>query len=288
MQTNELPVCNMDMYGKDTRHFWMEDLQGLLEKYPSLEFPHRSNFFCLLLIEKAQGEIIIDNQKIRLDESKVIIIKPRCISSIDINRQAKGKIISFTEDFFSLRYNNNVLYQFSFLKREAMTFVRLSEKQLEHWQSILQFMQDEHQQQKKECKKVLRSYLNILLFELDRTASTTPVYRTKNVRQDKIFEFEKLIEKNFQSRKLPSDYAEMMHLTANYLNKICKEETGQTAGKIIRKRVIIEAQRLLQYTNYSINEIADRLGFENASYFITLFKKETKFPPDQFRRVQHA
>ena len=111
------------------------------------------------------------------------------------------------------------------------------------------------------------------------------VYSTKNIKRDKIFEFEQLIEKHFQASKLPSDYAEMMHLSANYLNKLCKEETGQTAGALIRKRIIIEAQRLLHYTNLSINEIADKLGFENPSYFITFFKKETHFPPDQYRRL---
>jgi AraC-like DNA-binding protein len=99
-------------------------------------------------------------------------------------------------------------------------------------------------------------------------------------------EFEQLIDKYFETKKLPSAYAELMHLSPNYLNKICKEETGQTASDLIRKRITIEAQRLLHYTNYSVKEIADKLGFDNYSYFVTFFKKQTGTTPEQFRKNQ--
>ncbi len=283
----DLPVCSMELFGNDVRQFWMEDLVELLVKYPNFEFPHRTSFFLLLLIDHAQGEISIDDQKIRLDESKAIIIKPYCINSIDINRAAKGKIICFTEDFFSLRYNNNVLQKFGFNARQGNNFFRINERQKERWILLMNLMQDEFSNNKQDWITVIRSYLNILLFEFDRSCNNgfSPVFRIKNIRQDKVFEFENLIEKHFLTIKLPSEYARKLHLTANYLNKICKEERGQTAGALIRKRIIIEAQRLLQYTNLSINEIADKLGFDNSSYFITVFKRETSFPPDKYRRL---
>ena len=283
----DLPVCSMELFGNDVRQFWMEDLVELLVKYPNFEFPHRTSFFLLLLIDHAQGEISIYDQKIRLDESKAIIIKPYCINSIDINRAAKGKIICFTEDFFSLRYNNNVLQKFGFNARQGNNFFRINERQKERWILLMNLMQDEFSNNKQDWITVIRSYLNILLFEFDRSCNNgfSPVFRIKNIRQDKVFEFENLIEKHFLTIKLPCEYARKLHLTANYLNKICKEERGQTAGALIRKRLIIEAQRLLQYTNLSINEIADKLGFDNSSYFITVFKRETSFPPDKYRRL---
>ncbi len=138
----------------------------------------------------------------------------------------------------------------------------------------------------KEVTKVLRSYLNILLFEVERMCDNVGWVKPKNSKQDKIRDFEVCIEKHFQTHKLPSDYAEMLCVRANYLNKICKEETGQTAGDIIRKPITIEAHRLLHYTNDSANEISNQLGFENASYFVTFFKHQTKMTPEQFRKIQ--
>ncbi|RZK31013.1 MAG: AraC family transcriptional regulator, partial [Hymenobacter sp.] len=46
------------------------------------------------------------------------------------------------------------------------------------------------------------------------------------------------------------------------------------------------AQRLLHYTNCSVNEIANQLGFENGSYFITFFRKKVGLTPEQFRKKE--
>lgn len=284
MPSSEFAVCDMGMFGEGMRHFWYGELTNLLEKFPFLEFPHKQDFYTLITVDTAEGEITIDNHKIRLDSPKAIIIRPHCINSIDINRKANGSIICFTEDFFSLRYNNNILYQFSFLKREALPYMRLSDRQKEKWDKLLHLLYEEYFLQKRETKKVLRSYLNILLFELERLYSPAGFVKKKNIRQDKVHEFEVLIEKYFEAKKLPSEYAELLHVSPNYLNKLCKEETGLRAGDLIRKRIIIEAQRLLHYTHYSINEIADKLGFESPSYFVTFFKKQTEQTPEQFRK----
>lgn len=285
--SEELKIYGLDLFGKNIRQFWMDDLKGLLEKFPNLEFSHKQDFYMLVTVERAEGEMFIDNHKIRLDEPKVIIVKPRCISSIDINRQAKGKIICFTEDFFSLRYNNNVLYLFSFLKQNVKPYIRLSNEQKFRWNTLINLIQQEYKLGQKEYKKVLRSYLNIILFEIERLTNPYGLMFKKNHKQDKVHQFEALIDKLFDKEKLPSVYAKQLNVSPNYLNKICKEETGQTAGDMIRKKITIEAQRLLHYTNFSINEIADKLGFESSSYFITFFKKQTELTPEQFRKIQN-
>lgn len=286
MQTPELTVCTMDLLGDSIRHFWTSELAGLLERFPVFEFPHNQDFYSLIIVDSADGEIVIDNHKIRLDKAKAVIVKPRCISSIDINRQAKGKIICFTEDFFSLRYNNNVLYQFFFLHREAKPYIRITHEQKVKWDTLLRLISDEYFLNKSGTKKVLRSYLNIILFELERLYNPSGYVKNKSIKQDKVHQFEMLLDKHFNTKKLPSVYADMLHISPNYLNKICKEETGQTAGDLIRKRITVEAQRLLHYTSDTVNEIADKLGFENASYFITFFKKQTEITPEQFRKNQ--
>ena len=287
MQTIELNVCNMEIFGNHHENFWMGELTNLLERFPILEFPHKQNFYSILFFEEADGEIIIDNQKCRIDAGKVVIIHPRCISKIDINKNAKGNIICFREDFFSLRYNDNILSQFSFFKRESIGFIRISEHNFDKWNLILNLFYSEFVHMKDESKKILRSYLNIILFEIERLYTPLIYFKSKSIKKDKVTEFEKLIDIHFQTMKFPSDYARLLNVTSNYLNKLCKEETGETSGDLIRKRIMIEAKRLLIYSSNSINEIANELGFENSSYFITFFKKVTNFSPNQFRKLNN-
>jgi AraC-like DNA-binding protein len=285
MFSSEIPVRTIGMFGQGVKNLWMEDLEGILEKHPILEYPHKSTYFSLYLVENAVGEMIIDNHKVIIDQPKAIVIKPQSVNKLQIDKIAKGKVICFTEDFFSLRYNNNVLYQFDFLKQESKPCIRLNNNQFQKSFDILNFMYDEFLTHQQTSSKVLRSYLNILLFQVDRAFSIVPNTYVKSIKRERIIEFESLVDKYFDKYKLPCDFAEQMHLSPNYLNKICKEETGKTAGEIIRKRIIIEAQRLLHYTNDSVNEISDKLGFEHVSYFITMFKRETGFPPEKFRRI---
>lgn len=284
MQEMDISFCDMGLFGDGIEHFWVEDLKGLLEEYPNLENPHKQDFYVLLLIKKAEGEVMVDNQKIRLDKTKAIVIKPRSINQLSINREAEGKIICFTEDFFSLRYNNNQLSRFTFLNKSGGCFVRIKAADWEKCELLLSLVYNEFKQKKGEYTHLLRSYLNIILFELERQCPYSGNQKSKSVGRSKIKNFEQLIDQHYKKEKLPSFYADKLNVSANYLNRLCKEETGLTAGDLIRKRIITEAKRLLIYTDNMVNEIAYALGFESTSYFVTFFKKYDNHSPEKFRK----
>jgi AraC family transcriptional activator of pobA len=287
IRTAELAVYPVSIFHPSIKDFWFDRLERLLEKFPVLEHPHKHSFYMILFVEKANGNISLDRSTIRLDEPKIICIKPNSVFSLDINRAAKGWAVCFTEHFFSLRYNNNVLYHFAFLKKNAESYVRLTSSQTDRWRSVLQLMSEETENVQPGIEKVLRSYLNILLFDLDRKFKKNLSPDVEKGKADKIIQFELLVEAHFISEKKPSFYAQKLHITTNYLNKLCHEYRNVTSGELIRKRIIIEAQRLLHYTTSSVAEVAYKLGFESSSYFITFFKKYTGNTPEYFRKNNH-
>ncbi|QHC86200.1 AraC family transcriptional regulator [Empedobacter brevis] len=285
MQTTKVPVCNMGLF--NSNDFWMSSIDGLLINFPHLEFPHENTFYTLFIIENGNGEIIIDQNRSRIDNSQIIIIKPNCITEIYLKKEAKGKMICFTEDFFSLRYNNNILNQFTFFNETSEILIRITTNKLSYINFLTSCMYEEFNSKKKASKKVLRSFLNILLIEAQRIHTPLRIMNENTPTKEKVQKFQKLIEKNFKMSKMPSDYAKMLNISTNYLNKICKTTLGLTSGDLIRKQIILEAQRLLHYTNYTINEIANELGFEHPSYFVTLFKKITNLTPEQYRKKRN-
>lgn len=282
-----IPVRSLDAFEGKNNSFWISNLEGVLEKYSFLEHPQKMSCYSILFIEQASGSIQVDNHTTTLDGPKVVYIKPDSIFSITINRRAKGWLICFTEDFFSLRYNNNVLYQFAFLKEAAIFFLWLSHELAEKWSRLLLLVHQEMNNLTKGYEKVIRSYLNILLFDIDRKFSNTSDYNTSTNTNNRLVQFEKLVDEHFVQHKTPSWYAASLHITPNYLNKLCRENKHSTSGELIRKRIITEARRLLYYTALSVAEIAYELGFDNPSYFITFFKKNTGYTPESFRKKQH-
>lgn len=96
--------------------------------------------------------------------------------------------------------------------------------------------------------------------------------------------FKKLLNENIRKYKSPSDYAHMLHISESYLNESLKKITGSPVSFWIKYKIIIEAKRLLYFTNLNVKQIADDLGFENHSYFSRLFCKETGMTALTFRK----
>ena len=284
MQTPLLPVCTMEYIGSDLTHFWISDLSGLLGRFPMLEHAHTQNFFLLCLVDAGPGHVELDQYRIEFDQPKAIVFKPNCISTLSLPFSAHGKVIFFDEDFFSLRYNNNILSQFEFLRHEKTPYLRLSEDQFIVWRDLVDQIHTEFDKTDNHRITVLRSYLNILLIEWERHFTKKTGIAVRSSLNEKIVKFDRLVDEHFSQLKLPSAYAEMLNISPNHLTRLCKKETGQTPGELIRKRIILEAKRLLHYTPLSIKEIAESLGFESTSYFVTFFKKALSITPEQFRK----
>lgn len=287
MQATTFPVYDIQYFQDGLKYFWLDGLQGILERCPELERPHLQDFYSLLWVEEGEGALKVDRYQVRIDKAKVLVIPPGSVSNLDCSSTTRGKLICFTEDFFSLRYNNNSLSQLSFLKSGAKPAIRIPPESQHRWETLVALLTEEYLLQRNDVLKVLRSYLNILLTELERLYDPSGAIKTRSINQDKIQVFESLIDQYYLEKKLPSEYAALMHVSANHLNKLCRKETGHTAGDLIRKRINIESQRLLHFTNLSVNEIAVQLGFEHASYFITFFKKQNGQTPEQFRKSQN-
>ena len=93
-------------------------------------------------------------------------------------------------------------------------------------------------------------------------------------RQDEIFKsFVSLVHEHCASQREVSFYADKLCISTKYLTGICKAVTGDSAKKIIDDFAILEVKVLLQSTELTVQEIADRLVFPDQSYLGRYFKR---------------
>ncbi len=88
-----------------------------------------------------------------------------------------------------------------------------------------------------------------------------------------------LLETHYRENATVEYYAAQLHVTPQYLNIVCRKETGITAGNLIRRRLLLEARRLLSLTMQDVKEIAYELGFSDTSYFSRFFRRYTGQTP---------
>ena len=286
MKRETISVYPLRTFGSHISDFWIRTVSSVLEDYPFMAYPHRPSYYMLIYIWKAIGELTIDNERVLLDEPKVVCVRPNAVFSLRIVNQASGYIVCFSDSFFSLRYNNNVLYRFQFLVQHTAAVCKVSDEKVETWNYFLHQVIEEFTAEMESSEDLLRSFLNILLHQLDRSFYRLSGKDDRSIKQAKMIQFEQLVEQYYSLHRNPSFYSEQLHITTNYLNKLCHEYHHTTSGNLIRARSIKEAQRLLHHTQLSVAEIAYELGFESASYFNTFYKKLSGLTPENFRKIK--
>lgn len=105
----------------------------------------------------------------------------------------------------------------------------------------------------------------------------------KNTKIDLLREFNMLVESYFKTEHSVSFYADKLFKSPKTLsNTFAKLNTSPL--QIIHERIILEAKRLLIYTDKTTKEIAYQVGFEDASHLSRLFKKHTSLSPSDFKK----
>ncbi len=200
--------------------------------------------------------------------------------------EIEGYVVNFTESFFqSLLLRPAFFDRFSFFSGSAA-------------QCVIQIPEGERAFVQEVCERLLAAYeaagaagvdqervsLLYLLMLFGQYASPHDGGRVSSYNDTLLHNFQQLIEQHYPVMRLPKDYADMLFVTPNHLNALCKEYLGIQAGEVIRNRVLLEAKRLLVATDKPVSTIAAHLGFNDSSYFTKFFKKAIHVTPEEFRR----
>ena len=81
-----------------------------------------------------------------------------------------------------------------------------------------------------------------------------------------------------------ADLAGLVGYTEYYLTEKFKKETGVSISQYVRFAKIERAKVLLESTDMSVREIADKLAFNTVNYFIQSFRDTTGYTPAQYRK----
>jgi len=253
-----------------------------------LTHPHRHDHFALFFVTGGQGGHLIDFQDYELKAGRVFLIAPGQVHAWRKFKGVKGFVLLFTKEFFTLTLQYKEMRAYLFFNNVYKhAYLDVDRETGNHLKDLLTAIENEYLHTRAYSQNIIRSYINIILFELtgiyERSIPLSAGHHTIDV---KLREFENLIEKNFKKYHLVADYAAILHITPNYLNAICSRSKGKAAGEVIRERIILEAKRLLTHSDKTITQIAYDLGFEDNSYFGRFFRKYCGLTPAGFRESQ--
>ncbi len=97
--------------------------------------------------------------------------------------------------------------------------------------------------------------------------------------------FKDALSRHIYQKQKVVDYAELLNVSPNHLNKCIKAATGQSAQDILNDMIILEAKVLLKQTDMQISEIAYKLSQQNHSDFSRFFKNKTGMTPKEYKHL---
>lgn len=112
-----------------------------------------------------------------------------------------------------------------------------------------------------------------------------PVQKAPDERFHMIRKFNLLVEANFKAEHSVGFYADQLCKSPKTLSNVFAIYNQKAPSQLIQDRIILEAKRLLLYTDRSVKHITFELGFEDVPYFSNFFKKNTGVSPSDFRNA---
>lgn len=246
---------------------------------PKIPFPHKHDFYQIVLIESGKGWHQIDFEKHLVSKAQCFVIHPGQVHAWELSPQSKGTVIEFTQESFvagSLWEKNyqsqlRLLPTMLHLRHEAPSLFQIASE-----------MQKEFSERKKGFEINLQSYLKIFLIHFLRAREERNVASREAT--STVESFRRIVDENFHRHHDVQFYSQALGLSSKALTMRISRGTGQSARHLIQERILIEAKRLLGYTESSVKEIGYALGFEDPNYFVRFFREQVGLTPLKFRQ----
>lgn len=248
--------------------------------------PHRHTYYEILFIEEGQGFHEIDFHSYPIQGSGLHFLTPGQVHLLNFSTSCQGYIVAFSEDFYSF-YNTESLglSQFPFFQPgRRQPIISLSEHERHYFHNIMENMVADHLGNGAD-QSLIGKYLGILIQKcgsLIQKELNSQESATHSV-PELVGRFQELVEKNFLQMHEVQQYATKLAVSPDYLSKIIKKYLGTPSQEYILDKLLLEAKRLLVFTNLSSKEIAYHIHMDDPSYFGRIFKKKTGLTPNEYR-----
>lgn len=267
---------------QDSDKFFVVRVEELIRLMKLPVPPARTNTHTLIYLTQGEAIMRIGSETYRIMKDECLIVAAGQVFSFDNVDMNKGYLINFHEDVIIGKFD--LLKDFKFLRVWGNPKISLGTQTSVFVRQLAERLLLDYETNGLQNRDIIQSYLMALLCEVNgvyEAGSDTSLRKAIDISN----RFRELLFSHIKSKHLVSDYASLLNITANHLNKSVKGVTGKSPTKWIDEAIVLEAKVLLYQSNLSISEIATEVGLLDQSYFSRLFKKYEGTTPLQFRNM---
>jgi AraC-like DNA-binding protein len=242
-------------------------------------YPHRHNYFTIIWPFTATGKHIIDFREYPLAENNIFFVSPWQVHQVITDPYPTGYVILFTNEFLE---RNSIRKDFIanlklFKNIDETPPLPVDDKMASRLRTFADSMMSAFNSRDEMYLETIGAYLKLFLIECNGHCTLVPETNTQSAEVSKnlVRSFKELVEKNHTRWHQVQDYAKSLSVTPNYLNEVIKNSINMPAKEFIQHRLILEAKRMVVYTEKSSKEIGYELGFDDPAHFSKFFRSNT-------------
>ncbi|MCX6271696.1 MAG: helix-turn-helix transcriptional regulator [Bacteroidetes bacterium] len=249
--------------------------------------PHRHNYYTVIWSFTATGKHIIDFREYPILPDYVFFVSPGQVHQIITDPRPTGCVILFTPEFLD---KNSIRPDFIanlklFRKSDETPPMLLTPPMALSLRTFADRMFAAFHSRKDMYLETTGAYLKLFLIECNGYCPLDPGSNTQRIEVGKtlVKNFREIVEKQFMKWHQVKDYADFLNVTPNYLNEVIKSAMDISAKEFIQNRIVLEAKRMLVFTENNGKMIGFDLGFEDPSHFSKFFRTNTGQSLQEFR-----
>ncbi|WP_333596610.1 AraC family transcriptional regulator [Chryseobacterium flavum] len=206
----------------------------------------------------------------------------------------KGKeeslLLYYNRDFYCIQIHDKEVACDGLLFHNIfeIPYVELDSNEAVLIKGLFQSISDELEWKDSSAEEMIRTYVKQIIIRATRK------WKKQNLNNDHIKipgneldifrDFSRYLEIHFREKHHVADYAALLHIAPKTLTHKFKSLNLDSPNQFIINRILLEAKRLLFYTDKPVKEIAYDLGYEDPAYFNRLFTNKTGSTPANFKK----
>ena len=280
---------------KDIGHFNVFDISKIFRESKSKpEMPYNRRTYYKISLINGQNKLEYADKTIEIKDCAILFASPRVPYNYNsLCGNQSGHFCVFTKDFLPANKIGAEIDNLPVFSPQSDFVFQISTEQFHQFEAIFLKMHQEINSDYLYKYDLLRNYVMELIHSGQKLKPILPTENSKTAASRTTTLFIELLERQFPIEnisqllklKTPADFAGILGVHVNHLNRVLKETTGKTTGEIIGSRIFQEAKILLSQTQWNISEIAFTLGFDEVAHFSNFFKKHAKQSPQHFREL---
>jgi AraC family transcriptional activator of pobA len=246
--------------------------------------PHRHDYHELIWVRTGSGQHLIDGAPHPIEEGTVTIIGRGQVHVFEEGEDLHGAVLRLRDEL--LPGDAKRLPAAWLLSGRCGRSVPVPEDRADQFEALLRALDDELQQPTGPASSRLRGHLlSVVLLWLERWYDESRAdHPDPDEREVQLLRrFARVLERDYAAHHDAGHYADELGVPPAALSRALTQITGRGTKEQVLDRVMSEAARLLRFTDQNVQQVAQRVGYEDPLYFSRAFKRHFGDSPMAYR-----